>query len=159
MNRPPTDRDRALAAEARVAELEAELAEYRRAEASDGLDQAYIADLGRVRAWLRAANPHDRRSSRGFSPAALLLALLAASPRVVTRLSLVEAMRWTRVVAGGLDPLRNDAPDDKVVDVVLVGVRRALATVPASVLTWRSIGFSIATPDAAAIRAAIGLGQ
>lgn len=156
-NRPPTDRERALAAEARVAELELELAEYRRAEAGGALDQDYFADLGRVRAWLCAVAPGDPIASRGFSPAALLLALLAASPRVMPRYSLVEAMRRGRVAAGGLGAGRREVASDQVVDVLLVGVRRALATVPAAVVTWRAIGFSIATPDAAAIRAAIGL--
>lgn len=137
MTRPLTDRERALKAEARVAELEDELAAWKAyggAAAPDADDATRRFGASR---WLRA---RDRRAG---TPAcvSILLALLARPGQVVSREAL---MRATRAPDADVD----DTPETKVVDVQIVGVRRALASVGVEIQTVWGVGFRIPEADA-----------
>jgi len=138
------DRERAQRAEARVMELEAELAEYRAAErrAKAGPDWEVT-----YHALLRVKAQYARNWRPGITGPARLLTLMLDHP----------GQRFTR---GELhDLISNDETWLKVVDVVLSQTRRLLALIgiedPFDTL-WGQ-GWTIFPDKAAEIRAALGL--
>lgn len=141
-------RERVYQLEARVAELEEELAAWRERDDFDRRWQRREAELLRLREAL-AIGTQDRH---GYSPTGvrLLLDLLEHAGRIRSKLDLLEAC-----APGALDrdlQLKN-------VDVYVCGLRHALARhgLREAVQTVWGKGHMISEADALQIRAALGM--
>lgn len=147
MNAPAlTYRDRALAAEARVAELEAEVAawrDYRAVGPRATADEAEILMLGKLQRRLRAlTGMHDSRGA-----ARTLLVLLAHAGKLCRKQTIFDAIAV-------------DADTQiKVVDVRVSRVRTALRIIgyPEAITTVWGEGYVLAAEAAEPIRRTLGL--
>ena len=147
MSRPLTDRERCLQLEARVAELEEELAAYKANERRAVRDAADLSRQVKVRDFF---HPAVRKRSIGAVPAAMLLHLLDHPGVVATKEQLYDCR-----FQPGADP--DYEPQMKVVDVHVCHLREALAArgYPRAIDTVWGRGYRIEPAMAATLKAAI----
>lgn len=138
-------RERALRAEARVAELEEELAAWRAMKRDEARDADAVQRETRIREALRSATPE----AGGPAKARVLLALIERPGEVVSLDRLLDALR-------GLPGTQPDVePMPKIVAVHVCKVRKALKALgrPGAIETVWGRGFRISADDVRWVRA------
>lgn len=145
---PRTDKERILQLEALNGELEAELAEYRRAETETRRSSEKLDSLDSLRAWLRRGH----QDAGGPAISLMLETLLEASPRTVGRDRMFVLSRARRSWAEADGELRT-------LDVQICRLRKALANLgfPDVIKTINGRGWAIEPNDRDMIKAALGL--
>jgi DNA-binding response OmpR family regulator len=133
-----TDRERALSAEARISEMEEELATWRRLDQGAANREQDVMRVARVSARIRALT--GTTHARGA--AILLLHLLGRTERLCTHHELFNV----------LEPGRDTMPD--VVKVRICSLRKALraADMPDAILTVWGQGYVLSAVSAPRIR-------
>lgn len=146
--RPPTDRERALQAEARVAELEDEVREWRAQAEQQAREEYEFDQLNAVADRLRPLVA----GGKAMGAARLLLSLLRRPGRVCLSASLVMAIS-TKARTG-------EYVDRSTLGAAAFWLREALSRlgVPPEALRYvRPLGYQISVADAQRIRKILGL--